>query len=242
MDTRHYDVMYENESTHWWYRVRREIIFSLLSSIAKKRGEPLRILEVGCGTGTLLKEIDCFGSVRGIDISPYAIAYCEERGLTNVTVGDAAQIPFPDESFDVVIALDVLEHLKDDTIGCREIIRVLSPEGTAIIAVPAFMFLWGVTDVVSHHFRRYTRRQIVSCILKAGFIIDRATYFNIFLFLPIAMVRLGVRVLSITMRSENTITGRCTNAILYRVFRSESLLLRYFNFPFGVSILITANK
>lgn len=242
MDNTHYDILYNEEVTHWWYRVRREIVFSLLSSIATKKKGLLRILEVGCGTGELLKEIDCLGSVRGIDISPRAIEFCKERGLTNAAVGDVAQIPFPEESFDVVIALDVLEHLENDSEGCNELIRVLAPGGVAIVAVPAFMFLWGITDVVSHHFRRYTRKQIAVCMREAGFTIERATYFNTFLFLPIAVVRLCVRILGIKVRSENTMTGKFTNAVLYRIFKLEFLLLRCIDFPFGVSILVTAKK
>ncbi len=242
MDNTQYDILYKGEITHWWYRVRREIVISLLSSIAARKNGPLRILEIGCGTGELLKEMGHFGVVRGMDISPRAIEYCKQRGLTNAVVGDAARVPFPKESFDVVIALDVLEHLANDSAGCGEIIRVLSPGGTAIIAVPAFMFLWGTTDVVSHHFRRYTRKQIVARMREAGFAIERATYFNTLLFLPIAVVRLCVRMLGIKMRSENTITGNIANALLYKIFKLESLLLRYVDFPFGVSILVTARK
>lgn len=242
MDNTHYDILYNEEVTHWWYRVRREIVLSLLSSIATKKKGPLRILEIGCGTGELLKEIGRFGTVRGIDISPRAIEYCKTRGLTNAVIGDATRIPFPEESFDVVIALDVIEHLENDSIGCNELVRVLSPDGTAIITVPAFAFLWGITDVVSRHFRRYTRKQIVACVREAGFTIEQSTYFNAFLFIPIAIVRLFVRIFGITMHSENTVTRGFTNAILYRIFKIESLLLRYINFPFGVSILVTARK
>lgn len=242
MDNTHYDILYNEEVTHWWYRVRREIVISLLSSLAAKKKGPLRILEIGCGTGELLKEMEHFGTVRGVDISSRAIEYCKARGLTNVAIGDATRIPFPEESFDVVIALDVIEHLENDSMGCNELIRVLSHGGTAIIAVPAFMFLWGITDVVSHHFRRYTRKQIVARVREAGFTIERSTYFNTFLFLPITIVRLFIRMMGITMRSENIITGGFTNTILYRIFKIESLLLRYVNFPFGVSILVTARK
>ena len=90
-----------------------------------------------------------------------------------------------------MIALDVIEHIKDDEEALKEIYRVLKPQGMAIIAVPAFMFLWGVTDVISHHYRRYTLSELRKKIENRRFSIIRSSYFNTFLFPFIALVRLG---------------------------------------------------
>ncbi|HEX8994204.1 MAG TPA: class I SAM-dependent methyltransferase, partial [Candidatus Paceibacterota bacterium] len=177
-----YDIMYQTERDHWWYRVRRELVSRLLGQIQKKRGgTPLHILDVGCGTGLLMQEMQQFGQIEGVDMSERAVAYCRERNL-NPVVGSADSLPFPDGSFDVVVMLDVLEHLEDDSIGAREIYRILKPGGIAIVTVPAFMFLWGDTDEIGNRYRRYSRTQLLSRLREAGLQIDRSTYFNTLLF------------------------------------------------------------
>lgn len=237
-----YDIMYQTERDHWWYRVRRELVSRLLGQIQEKRsGTPLHILDVGCGTGLLMQEMQQFGQVEGVDMSERAVAYCRERGL-NPVVGSADHLPFSDGSFDVVVMLDVLEHLEDDSAGAREVNRVLRPGGVAIIAAPAFMFLWGVTDEISRHYRRYTRGSLVRILKGAGLNVVRSTYFNTLLFLPIAAVRILVRVFRIPVKSENTMGGAWINKLLYRIFALEPLALRIMDFPFGVSILAIVSK
>jgi len=242
MQAHAYDIIYQNEATNWWYRVRRKIVCNMLARYQKKSPTPLRILDIGCGTGLLMQEMQRYGTVEGVDISAQAIAYCKERGLSTVQEASAEVLPYPSESFDVVVILDVLEHLKDDSAGLNEIKRVLVPGGRAIITVPAFMFLWSITDVLSEHYRRYTRREICAAVKKTGLHIQRATYFNTFLFPAIAAVRLSVRVFRIKMKSETRVGGSIGNAIFYALFRLESFLLPYVSFPFGVSVLIIAQK
>lgn len=236
-----YDIMYQTERTQWWYRVRRELVAELMAPIREKKGHSLRILDIGCGTGLLMRELQQFGEVRGVDVSERAVAYCKERGL-NPVVGSADQLPFPDASFDVVVMLDVLEHLSDDGAGAREVVRVLKGGGTAIIAVPAFRFLWGVTDEISNHHRRYTKPELLRVLTGAGLTVHRATYFNTFLFPAIAAVRVLVRWLRIPVKSENTMGGSGVNEVLYRIFALELPVLRHLNFPFGVSILAITSK
>jgi SAM-dependent methyltransferase len=213
-----------------------------LSLYAKKRSAPLRILEIGCGTGLLLEELAQFGTAEGIDISPRAIQYCKQRGLSAVSQGDAAALPFGDALLDVVVMLDVLEHVKDDKAVCREIARVLAPGGLAIIMVPAVMFLWGITDVLSQHIRRYTKKEVQKKLQDAGLMVENVTYFNTFLFPLIAAIRIGVRVLGIRVQSESNMGGPFGNFLFYYIFYFESVLLRYMNFPFGVSILLITTK
>lgn len=242
MQEKAYDIIYKIELGHWWYRVRRAIVHNLLTFFTIDRKHPLRILDIGCGMGALLKEMEEFGEVEGVDISPRAIAYCKERGFSAVSVGSADALPYANDTFDVVVILDVLEHLKDDIKGAQEVARVLKAGGVAIIAVPAFMFLWGITDELSQHYRRYTRKEIVQCIQTSGLSVWRATYFNTFLFPAIASVRLFVRLFRIQIKSENSLEGNITNRLFYFVFYIESIVMRWVNFPFGVSILVVAKK
>lgn len=236
----HYEAIFANERTHWWYRVRRQLVRFLLHRHVP--GSHPRVLDVGCGTGLLLQELSEHYDVTGIDMSPQALALCKERGLTNVSLGSATAMNFPDRSFDAILLLDVLEHIEDDNVVAKEMYRVLKPGGVAIVFVPAFQFLWGVTDEASKHFRRYTRPHLKSVLGQAGFGIVRATYFNFFLFTPIALVRLMARMQKHSRDSEFDINNRYLNGMLYAIFHLESLLLRFINFPFGVSLCMIVRK
>ncbi len=236
-----YDIIYDLENTHWWYRVRRELVNKILSGEVSRRKAPLKILDVGCGTGLLMKEMQKFGPVDGVDFSERAIAYCKERGLSP-RLGSAEALPYGDNSFDAAIFFDVMEHLENDAQACGEVYRVLAPGGMVLVSVPAFMFLWSITDIVSQHYRRYTRKQVVARLKDAGFEVAYASYFNTILFLPIAAVRLLVRLLHIPMKSENTVGGPLTNLLLYRIFSLEARMLPRVRFPFGVSVLCIAYK
>lgn len=242
MENTHYETLYRIESGHWWYKVRRNMVFSLVKQYGFNFGKDIKILDAGCGTGLLLKELKEIGVCCGIDISQKAADFCKKRGIINVHVADVVNIPHPDNKFDMVIALDVLEHIKIDEEAIREIYRVLKPQGVAIIAVPAFMFLWGVTDIISHHNRRYTLSELRKKVKKENFSIIRASYFNTFLFPFIALVRLVVRWLRVPVKSEGGKSKGIVNSVLFLVFYVESILLRYVNFPFGVSAMIICKK
>ena len=113
-----YPVFYELEETHWWYVGRRQIIVSFVKEIcAQIKDRRPRILDVGCGTGANLKTLSAFGEAEGVDVSPDAIEFCRERGLTNVKLGAAEELPYESGTFDLVTALDVVEHLDDDVGG-----------------------------------------------------------------------------------------------------------------------------
>ncbi len=244
MQYSHYDTMYRTEMDHWWYRVRRQMIHFMIGKYVPQGTDMkgLKILDIGCGTGALLKELDQYGDCFGVDFSSQAVQFCIERGILQVKEGSIAEIPYPDESFDLVLALDILEHIPDDSVGIREINRVLKKGGKGIIFVPTFNFLWGVTDVRSEHYLRYTKGELLRKLKLCGFSIMRSSYFNFFLFPFILTVRLFVRIFGIKVESENTMTGKFTNKILYIIFRFESLLGRVINYPVGVSAFAIVTK
>lgn len=204
--------------------------------------DDLSILDIGSGTGALTKELECYGDSIGVDVSQEAIRFAKSRGVHDVRLGSASETGLQSNSCDIVLCLDVLEHLPDDSAGVSEIKRVLKPGGTAIIFVPAFMFLWGITDEQSHHFRRYRLSEIEATVRASGFTIQRKSYFNTLLFPPIALQRLLVRLLSISVTSEVSMGNAFTNELFYRIFSFERTLLRYVNFPFGVSAMLVVTK
>lgn len=246
-----YAIMRRVEQDHWWFAGRRRIIKSFLGDICRNliaaragKGDkdPLKILDVGCGTGANLEMLSEFGESHGVDVSPEALSFCRERGLAKVKQGEAEALPYDDNSFDIVTGLDVVEHLDDDLAGLKEMHRVLKPDGQALFFVPAFMFLWGVQDDISHHRRRYTIADLKDVIRRAGFEVERATYVNISFFAPILAGRLFMKITGLRPESENNITIGFLNGVLGKILGAETLPLRFLNFPFGVSIICIARR
>ena len=238
-----YSIMYEVEEKHWWFVGRRRIIATFLEKICGEMNPRTpRILDVGCGTGANLELLGKYGDAEGVDVSAEALAFCRTRGLTKVRQGEAERLPYDDGSFDLVTGLDVVEHLDDDVAGLSEMRRVLRPGGCVLLFVPAFMFLWGVQDDVSHHRRRYTLAGLRSVVESAGLKVERATYANITFFAPILLGRALMKVTGLRPASENNINVSALNGVLGRVLGAESAFLKRLNFPFGVSALCVARK
>ena len=238
-----YSIMYEVEESHWWFVGRRRILSSFVERIVgSARSEKARILDVGCGTGANLEMLSEFGQAEGVDVATEALMFCRSRGVTGVRLGEAEKLPYEDDSFDLVTGLDVVEHLDDDLAGLKEMHRVLRRGGHALLFVPAFMFLWGVQDDVSNHRRRYTIGDLRDVVTRAGFEIERTTYANITFFLPILLGRALMRLTGFRPASENNLTLSWLNGFLGAVFGAEASLLRYVNFPFGVSAICVAKK
>src|SRR5437870_10675435 len=189
-----YSIMYEVEGKHWWFVGRRRIIAGFVEKICRDIGKLRpRILDVGCGTGANLQMLSEFGAAEGVDVSTEALDFCRARGLSKVKQGAAESLPYEDASFDLVTGLDVVEHLDDDVAGLREMRRVLRRDGRALLFVPAFMFLWGVQDDISHHRRRYTVPDLKRRLAEAGLTVERVTYANITFFVPILLGRFLMR-------------------------------------------------
>jgi len=238
-----YSIMYQVEESHWWFIGRRRIIEGFVEHVCRKIGKLRpRILDVGCGTGANLQMLSRFGVAEGVDVSPEALEFCLARGLSKVRQGAAESLPFEDASFDLVTGLDVVEHLDDDLAGLTEIRRVLRPGGYALLFVPAFNFLWGVQDDISHHRRRYTLRELKRIVEQAGLTIDRATYANITFFAPILLGRLIMRATGFRPASENNLTVGALNGLLGRILGAEGSILRHTNLPFGVSAICIARR
>lgn len=243
MQSHHYPILYQVEDTHWWYVGRRRIISSLVKQIFATLNNPNpRILDVGCGTGANLKMLAAYGKAEGVDISPQAVDFCRERGLDSVKLGAAEQLPYESDSFELVTALDVIEHLDDDVAGLREIRRVLRRDGHVLLFVPAFMFLWGVQDEVSNHRRRYTLPGLVNAVEKSGFAVEWASYANISFFLPVLFVRSMMRWLGLRADTEYGINISVMNGPFSRLFAAERFILKRGRIPFGVSAVCIGRR
>jgi SAM-dependent methyltransferase len=243
---KHYHAI---ESNHWWFVGRRQIVYDLVLCANSDRG--CRILEMGCSSGQFLFQLRNHGyqNVTGIDISERAVKVCQEAGLP-ANVMDAQRLDFPDDSFDLITASDVLEHLADEKRALQEWRRVLKPGGRLVVFVPAFMFLWSKHDVVNKHYRRYKLDELKRTLTENGFIIERNSYWNFFLFPPVALVRGVKRLLRGGQFSQDEHTGdlfippKVLNALLLMMLRMENWLFIKggVNWPFGVSAMALASK
>ena len=248
MDRRLYKQLREIERNHWWFRGRREILLAALRRL-DVRAE--RVLDCGCGAGTnldLLEDRYPRQGLLGIDIEREPLEFCAEERPVPVTQADMSELPFGSGSFDLVAALDAIEHVPDDARALSELYRVCRPGGTLFATVPAFPLLWGNIDEVGHHYRRYRREQLVERVRAAGFEPQLVRYFNFLLFPPIAAIRIAARLLpghedeSETVRSDFDIVKEGpVNELLARLFGLEARLLGL-SLPFGVSLLLIARK
>jgi len=141
-----------------------------------------RIVDVGCGAGATLKELEKLGSVTGVDISPRAVSYCQNRGCRRICLVEEESLPLSDKKISLIISLDVLEHLDRDYLHLREYRRALQDDGKLLITVPALSWLWSSHDVANHHRRRYPRTHLKKLLEREGWRIERLTYFCTFLF------------------------------------------------------------
>ncbi|MCI0660087.1 MAG: class I SAM-dependent methyltransferase [Acidobacteria bacterium] len=238
-----YDVLFDVEDYHWWFVGRRAIVFAQIEeALAPSMGEKLQILDIGCGTGATMDRLRDYGQVQGIDLSEIPLGYSRRRGHQGVFCASATALPFADNSFDLVTALDVIEHLDDDLRGLAEIRRVLKPGAPAMIFVPAFQALWGHNDVQSGHKRRYRIDQLRPVIDASGLRLEKISYANMAMFLPIWVGRKILNLLGRTELAENRINHRLLNRLMARIFSSEADWLRSHTLPFGVSIISLARK
>lgn len=234
MEDHVYRSMYEQEERHWWFRGRRAVIAALLrrSGISP----PLRVLDAGCGTGRNLEDYARLGPVTGIDPSETAVRFCRSRGVESVLRAEVEDLPFEDQSFDLLCATDVLEHVDDDRLALSELRRVAAPAAHLLITVPAYMWLWSDSDLALHHCRRYDRSELASRVVEAGWRPVLASYFNTLLLPPIAIAR-RLRPQAGRARSELTMTRPWLDRPLSVPMRVEAVAIGYgANLPFGVSL------
>lgn len=242
MEKDFYKTYFEQEKKHWWFRVRRNIIFDLIRKF--KIQKDAKIFDFGCGSGYLVGELQKLGyDASGSDASREAIEFGMIKGTKNLQFVQSGEVPLAGNP-DLLLALDVIEHIKDDAGAIKALEKALKPGGTLVITVPAYQWMWGVQDEVAHHFRRYNMASIVSLIKNNTHLsFVKTSYFNSFLFLPIASVRLASKWFKIKEReSDFDVNNKLANAIFYSIFNLESKLLKFISFPFGVSILLVLKK
>jgi len=240
MNTKYYKEMYELEDKHWWHIAKREVVLNLIKKYCKKKNP--EILDVGCGTGKNIETFSNLGTVYGIDYSKNAINFCKKRGLLKISLGNSERTTFKNGAFDLITALDVLEHTNDkNTIS--EIHRALKPEGIFILTVPAYPSLWSKWDEDLGHKRRYTLKNINKLLINNGFSIIKSSYFFSFIVIPAYILRrIKSRLYGNNYPSDFKIVTPLLNSLLLHLSKLEKLFFLKTGIPFGTSIVCVAKK
>ncbi|HTQ10948.1 MAG TPA: methyltransferase domain-containing protein [Fimbriimonadaceae bacterium] len=240
MNPDEYTRMFELEDRYWWFVARRRIALKLLGRHLRPGSEVL--LDVGCGTGVVLQELQSVGKPVGLDMSDVALGYCRRRGLTRLVRADATAMPFGPSSCDAIVGLDVFEHIERDDLAFEEAFRRLSPGGILVLSVPAFQSLWGPHDIALMHFRRYTKPMLKERLERAGFQVERLTYSVFILFPAVVVVRFFEKRKRGPAKASLAALPNWLNAFLIGIQSVEGLLISSFNLPWGSSLIAVARK
>jgi 2-polyprenyl-3-methyl-5-hydroxy-6-metoxy-1,4-benzoquinol methylase len=235
-----YEDIAHVEESNWWYRARRRIIASIISELSLPN--KAKILEVGCGPGGNLEMLSAFGTVCAVEPYEMAADIARSRGSWLVKSGSLPNNIGFDESFDLIVSFDVMEHIENDLTALKALRLNMTNESRLFITVPAYQWLWSDHDVHAHHFRRYTRMQLNNVLKRAGFTIERSSYFNSLLFPLIATVKILQNVFGMSRKAEKMVPNQLVNNLLENIFSMESKLLKYINLPFGVSVLSVVKR
>lgn len=231
------------EETHWWFVGRQKIIAQLLQD--KTISRPIRnALDIGCGTGFCTSlVIPMADSVSCVEMADEMIEVLEKNGQLRIVQGEWPDVAL-DQTFSLVTMFDSLEHIKDDRAALKKVESVLEPGGVLLLTVPAYSFLWSEHDDISHHYRRYTKEQMRAAISgSTGLTILRLTYFSTFFFVPIVLFRLIKNAFGLHTKVSDVLTmPKMLNGAMSWLFALERIPLRWFNFPFGISLACIAQK
>lgn len=247
MELAEYRVMYEIETTYWWFVARRDLVREWIAADARARGEKpgdWSVFDIGCGTGANGLMLEEFGRVHGTDMSQEALTLSRERGHSRLARCRIENLCFADDAFDAITALDMLEHVDDDLGGMKELYRVCKPGGTLLVTVPAYGFLWSEHDEALHHRRRYTASELRNKLSVSGFEVERISYFISFLFFPVLAMRFWQNLFkrSVSPKTDLVLLPAFVNQCLIWLLAFERWMTRFINFPVGVSIICTARK
>jgi SAM-dependent methyltransferase len=240
MERQTFDRMAEFDELHWWYVSRRKIVSDLISR--KLRLPPnARILEIGCGTGHNLKMLSQFGEVDGLEVDSEARQLAERRlGRPIAACPLPAMEDVPSRAYDLVAALDVIEHIEDDEASIAAIAKRLRPDGKLLITVPAHQWMWSAHDLMGNHKRRYSKRRLKALIQNSSLRLDSIGYFNSLLF-PLAIAARLVGKLTGHEDSDDKLPPRYVNAILRKIFAAERYAVGRVPMPPGLSLFAIAS-
>lgn len=254
MDKNYYRKYYDYERTHWWFITRNTLLMKIIEKNIPVTSQ-LKILNVGAGTGFTSELLGRYGTVTSIEYEQSCVELVNEKTNLHLIEGSILNLQYGDNTFDLVCAFDVIEHVEDDTKAVSEIIRVAKKDGHVFVSVPAFNSLWSRHDEINHHFRRYKQEQVLSLFKQRNNLQSiYYTYFNFFLFIPIYFARKSAGIIrklkgtkipqSTQLSTDFDIAGKgFLSALLKWIFSIEiPVVEKKQKLPFGVSFTLLAKK
>ena len=244
-----FDLTDKNAKSSFWVSSRNRLFKSIVQSHLKPTGKT-KFLEIGCGTGDFIQQIDQIKNleITGSEIYIKGLVYAKKNlpsvnfvqfDVTKGTVG---------AQFDIITAFDVVEHIENDNAALSNISQMLNKDGVLIISVPQHMFLWSKLDEIVKHKRRYSRRELVDKLKANDFDIDYATSFLFILFPLMLISRLFDRGRDQPLSDEQGLEKRVKfSGVLNTIFDSlmridEGLIRLGASLPFGGTLVVVARK
>jgi SAM-dependent methyltransferase len=231
------------EADNWWFCSRNSLLEWLISTYTTKAG---KYLEIGCGTGFVLKMIDSQFpdfEVNGSELYEDGLEYARSRVPgAKLKQYDARNIK-ERESYEVIGAYDVLEHIEQDSLVLDNIYSALKPHGKMILTIPQHQWLWSASDEYANHVRRYSRQEILAKVRAAGFKIEFCSSFVSFL-LPLMFLSRTTesRTDEYDPKKEFEIPG-WLNKSLNKIMMLELFLIKKgIKFPCGGSLVVVGEK
>jgi SAM-dependent methyltransferase len=252
-DPHFFEELFAVEDRHFWFRARNGVLSAVLRQLEVKMPKGYRILEVGCGTGNVLRVLEQIcqrGLVMGMDCFAEGLRCARRRVACPLIHGDLHHAPFQ-EPFHLIGMFDVLEHLPDDGAVLSQLHALLADGGTLLLTVPAHQSLWSYFDEASCHYRRYELRELSEKLASAGYQVEYATEFMTSIY-PLVWVgrrlaalrqRLGGKKDANAMVTKELKVVPVINEVLARALALEApLIARRRRLPLGTSLLAIAHK
>ena len=236
MDASYTEAYADLYRQHWWWRVREGILLERIRELLGNRANDARILDVGCGAGLFFDALEQFGRVEGIESDPIAVAQ-SGKWRSRIHMGEVETFT-SDKPFDVILALDVVEHIRMPAVMLRNAARLLAADGHMVITTPAFNWLWTSHDRLNHHVKRYTALEMRTLIRDAGLDPIDTRYLFQSLVVPKLLVR-TMEALRPASPSVPKIPPASLNHALETWFRAEHAIAGWL--PFGSSVMSVAS-
>ena len=239
MDKSVYIRHIKNENEHWWFKARREILSYQIKKYTNKN--KIKVLDFGAGSGTNIRMLSHFGKVDAYEKDLETTIFLKKRFKNTTT--NIINKPFSkNQKYDLILAADVIEHIKNDKIIIKNLNKILKKDGLLIITVPAYNFLFSKKDETLKHFRRYNQVSLKRLFNK-DYKKIKISYYNFFLFIPISILIIIFKIVNYQFIDDvETKPNSVANNIFYNIFRFEKYILKYVNLPFGLSIISIFKK
>ncbi|MDH5722731.1 MAG: class I SAM-dependent methyltransferase [Alphaproteobacteria bacterium] len=239
MDLKEEDILGDKIHDHWYYVAKGKAMRAFLGDIKVEE-----VLDVGAGSGIFSRQL--------LDHNIAQSAVCVDPNYEAETEEDQNGKPIrfvksiENTTQNLVLMMDVLEHVPDDTALLKEYADTMPVGGKILITVPAFQLMWSGHDVFLEHYRRYTIEMMEKTIKNAGLQPIKSRYFFGSLFPVVAAIRLTKKILlekgDIEAKSELKLYPDWLNQSLISVHDLERLSLFKFNKLFGLSVFCLCEK